>query len=100
MVFVQLMTMKPTVSNQQRVEWLKKRAAWKAPPQVRIIAEYSIPAGANKVVLIYEAPDGAAIPAMRAPWLDWFDADVYPAMAVEELTQMLGQIAKSLGVKA
>lgn len=99
MVFVQIMAMKPTVTNQQRAEWLKKRAGWKAPSGVKIIAEYAIPTGSNKLILIYEAPDIGSIATMRAPWLDWFEVDVFPAISGEELTRMGTQIMQALGVK-
>lgn len=99
MVFVQIMSMKPTVTNQQRAEWLKKRASWKTPPGVKVIAEYAIPTGANKLILVYEAPDVSSIASMRAPWLDWFEIDVFPAMSGEELTRMGAQIIQALGVK-
>ena len=99
MIYFQEMLMKAAVSNEQRAEYTRRRAEWKPPATVKILAEYMVPTGANKVVIIYETSDIWDIGAMRVPWLDYFNVDVFPAISMEEVIKMAPNVSRFMGVR-
>ena len=97
MRFAQIMTWKSGVAEELRTEWIKRRAEWKPPADVTVLAEFLIPTGGNKVMIIYEAEGKLPqLMAMRAPWMKYFDVDVYPAVAMEEIIQAAPKLLEAL----
>ncbi len=97
MRLAQIMTWKSGQPEELRSEWLKKRAQWAAPDGITVLAEFLIPAGGNKVLMVYEGEDLGTLIAMRAPWMKYFDIDVYPAISMEDLLEAAPEILKALG---
>jgi len=90
------MTWKSGVPEELRAEWIKRRVEWKAPDDVKVLAEYLIPAAGNKIVLIYEGEGLGALMAMRAPWMKYFDIDVHPTVPMEELLAAAPKLLRAL----
>jgi hypothetical protein len=96
MLFAQIMTWKSSVSDELRAEWIKKRAEWKPPEGVNVIAEYLIPAAGNKIVVIYQGDDLKSLMGMRAPWMKYYDIDVHPCVAMDELVSAAPKLLEAL----
>ncbi len=96
MRFAQVMTWKSNVPEELRAEWIKKRLEWKPPEGVSVLAEYLLPAAGNKVVMIYEGGDLSSLIAMRAPWMKYYDVDVYPTVPMEELLEAAPRLLRAL----
>lgn len=96
MLLAQIMTWKSGLPEELRSEWIKKRAEWRAPAGVTVLAEFLIPAGGNKVVMIYDGEDLGALMAMRAPWMRYFDIDVFPAVFMDDLLEAAPKLLNAL----
>lgn len=97
MRLAQIMTWKPGLPEELRSEWIKRRAEWRTPEGVTVLAEFLIPAGGNKVIMIYDGEDLGALIAMRAPWMRYFDIDVHPALSMGDLLEAAPEILNALG---
>lgn len=97
MRLAQIMTWKSGLSEELRSEWIKKRAGWTVPDGITVLAEFLIPAGGNKLVVIYEGEDLGTLIRMRAPWMKYFDIDVYPTVSMEDLLKATPEILEALG---
>lgn len=96
MRFAQIMTWKSSVPDELRAEWIKRRVEWKPPEGVELLAEFLIPTGGNQILMIYEGEDLASMIGMRAPWMKYFDVDIYPAVAMDELLKAAPKLLAAL----
>lgn len=84
MDYVGLLKFRPSVPSADRDAALMRRAAWKYPEGISVIAEYW-PAGADvQVVTIFSADDYASIMEVVFEWNDVFDIQVFPAISAED----------------
>ena len=84
MDYVGLLKFRESVSAAERDAGLMRRAAWKYPEGIRVIAEYW-PADTDvSVVTIFSAEDYASIMEIVFEWNDIFDIKVYPAISADE----------------
>ena len=84
MDYVGLLKFRDSASAAERDAGLMRRAAWKYPEGIRVIAEYW-PTGADvQVVTIFSADDYASIMEIVFEWNDIFDIQVYPAISADE----------------
>jgi len=85
MDFVVLLKFRSSVSAAEADAGLGRRAAWKYPEGVQVIAEYWPLSSAVQVVSILSA-DSVVKKIMEIvfEWNDVFDIDVYPAVSADE----------------
>ncbi len=84
---------KPKAGTPQ--ERMARRAQWKFPEGVRIVAEYWPIGGEYSVITIAEAESIAPIMAAVVAWADVFDFTIHPAVTAEEGLQLAQQMMKS-----
>jgi len=89
-IFVSLMTLKPHLSRPQIDDAAQRRARWKYPEGITLIAEYWLQ-GTPQIVSIVEAQ--AIGPVMQAtyPWADVYDIQTHPALSAEDGLRVLQQ---------
>jgi len=76
----------PSCCGSSESPWplLGRRAAWKYPEGIQVIAEYWPLSSAVQVVSILAAESIEKIMEIVFEWNDIFDIDVYPAVSAEE----------------
>jgi hypothetical protein len=84
MDYVALLRFRASVPAAERDAALMRRAAWKYPDGVRVIAEYWPTSAAVTVVTIFSADSFDSLMELELEWGDVFDIDVYPACSAEE----------------
>ena len=89
MLFVTLLSLKPTVTPAQA---LQRRTEWKQPEGMKTIAEYWLLTNTPSVISIDEADNIAPIMAATMPWTDIFDITVVPAVSAGEGLKLASQM--------
>ena len=84
MEFVALLKFRSTLSAAEADAALGRRAAWKYPEGIKVIAEYWPLSSAVQVVSILAAESIDKIMEVVFEWQDVFDIDVYPAVSADE----------------
>ena len=84
MDFVMLLRWKQGVTRDQRDGALMRRAQWKFPQGVEVIAEYWPAASDPAVVAIFRTDDYAGLMEIGVTWGDTFDITTFPAVSVEK----------------
>jgi hypothetical protein len=84
MDFVALLKFRSSLSAAEADAGLGRRAAWKYPEGIQVIAEYWPLSSAVQVVSILAAESIEKIMEIVFEWNDIFDIDVYPAVSAEE----------------
>jgi hypothetical protein len=82
--YVARLTFRSASSAEERDAALMRRASWKYPAGIQVVAEYWPLADDVQVVAIFSAEDVGAIWELVAEWDDVFDVDVSPAVSAEE----------------
>ena len=77
MLFVNLMTLKPGLTREQINDVAQRRARWKYPPEIKLIAEYWVP-GSPNIIAIVEAEGAGEILGLTYAWNDAFDIATPP----------------------
>ena len=84
MDFVALLKFRPSLSAADADAGLGRRATWKYPEGIQVIAEYWPLSSAVQVVSILAADSIEKIMEIVFEWNDIFDIDVYPAVSADE----------------
>ena len=84
MDFVALLRFRPSTTSAERDAALIRRAGWKYPAGLRVIAEYWPTGSALQVVSIFSADDFASVMELQFEWNDVFDIDIYPAISADD----------------
>ena len=84
MDYVGLLKFRDSLSAAERDAGLMRRAAWKYPDGVRVIAEYWPSAADVQVVTIFSADDYASIMEIVFEWNDLFDIQIHPAISADD----------------
>lgn len=84
MDFVALLKFRSSLAAAERDAALARRAAWKYPEDIRVIAEYWPLSSAVQVVSIVAAESIEKMMEIVFEWEDVFDIDIYPAVSAEE----------------
>jgi Protein of unknown function (DUF3303) len=84
MDYVALLRFRNSVPAAERDGALMRRAAWKYPEGVRLIAEYWPFTSALTVVTIFSADSPGQLLELELEWSDVFDIDIYPAVSADE----------------
>lgn len=85
MKFIAMWNLKAGVDQVKMAEIMGRRADWKHPEGVRLIAEYWSSKNSPAVVSVFEADDAAALMINTVAWIDVLEADnVFPVVAWEE----------------
>jgi Protein of unknown function (DUF3303) len=82
--YVALLSFRGSVPAAERDGALMRRAAWKYPDGVRVIAEYWPLSSSATVVTIFSTDSPDALLELELEWSDVFDIDVYPALSAED----------------
>jgi hypothetical protein len=82
--YVALLRFRASVPAAERDGALMRRAAWKYPDGIRVIAEYWPISSAVTVVTIFSADSPETLLELELEWGDVFDIDVYPAVSAED----------------
>jgi hypothetical protein len=82
--YVALLRFRASVPAAERDGALMRRAGWKYPDGVRVIAEYWPISSAVTVVTIFSTDSPDALLELDLEWGDVFDIDVYPAVSAED----------------
>ena len=84
MDFVALLKFRSALSAAEADAALGRRAAWKYPEGINVIAEYWPLSSAVQVVSLLAAESIEKIMELVYEWNDVFDIDVYPAVSADE----------------
>ncbi len=84
MDYVALLRFRTSVPAAERDGALMRRAAWKYPDGIRVIAEYWPISSSATVVTIFSTDSPDALMELELEWGDVFDIDVYPAVSAED----------------
>ena len=84
MDFVALLKFRSSLSSADADAALMRRAAWKYPDGIKLIAEYWPLSSAVQVVSILSADRIETIMELFFEWDNVFDIDVYPAVSADE----------------
>jgi len=84
MDFVALLKFRSALSAAEADAALGRRAAWKYPEGIQVIAEYWPLSSAVQVASILAAESIEKIMELVFEWQDVFDIDVYPAVSADE----------------
>jgi hypothetical protein len=82
--YVALLRFRASVPAAERDGALMRRAAWKYPEGIRVIAEYWPIASAVTVVSIFSADSYDQLMELDLEWGNVFDIDIHPAVSAEE----------------
>jgi Domain of unknown function (DUF3303) len=82
--YVALLNFRASVPAAERDGALMRRAAWKYPDGVRVVAEYWPISSSATVVTIFSTDSPDALLELELEWGDVFDIDVYPAVSAED----------------
>jgi hypothetical protein len=88
MDYVALLRFRNSVAAADRDAALMRRAAWKYPEGVRVIAEYWPFTSALTVVTIFSADGPEQLMELELEWGDVFDIDIHPAVSADEGLQV------------
>jgi hypothetical protein len=86
--YVALLRFRTSIPAAERDGALMRRAAWKYPEGVRVIAEYWPTASAVQVVTIFSADSFDSLLELELEWSDVFDIDIHPAVSADEGLRM------------
>ena len=84
MDFVALLKFRSALSAAEADAALGRRAAWKYPEGIKVIAEYWPLSSAVQVVSLLAAESIEKIMELVYEWNDVFDIDVYPTVSADE----------------
>ncbi len=84
MDYVALLRFRASVPAAERDGALMRRATWKYPDGIRVIAEYWPISSSATVVTIFSTDSPDALLEVELEWGDVFDIDVYPAVSAED----------------
>jgi hypothetical protein len=84
MDYVGFLKFRPSVTSEQRDAALMRRAAWKYPDGVKVLAEYWPLAADVQVITVFSADEFASVMELTFEWNDVFDIAVHPAVSAEE----------------
>jgi uncharacterized protein DUF3303 len=84
MDYVALLRFRASVPAAERDGALMRRAAWKYPEGIRVIAEYWPTAAAVQVVSIFSADSFDSLMELELEWSDVFDIDIHPAVSADD----------------
>ena len=84
MDYVAFLSLRPSVSAEDRDAGLMRRTTWQYPKGIRVIAEYWPSSSDVQVVSIFSADDYSAVMEVVFEWNDIFDIDVHPAISAED----------------
>ena len=84
MEFVALLKFRSTLSAAEADAALGRRAAWKYPEDIKVIAEYWPLSSAVQVISILAADSIEKLMELFFEWDDAFDIDISPAVSAEE----------------
>ena len=84
MDFVALLKFRSALSAAEADAALGRRATWKYPEGIKVIAEYWPLSSAVQVVSLLAAESIEKIMELVYEWNDVFDIDVYPAVSADE----------------
>jgi len=84
MDFVVLLKFRSSLSAADADAALGRRAAWKYPDGIQVIAEYWPLSSAVQVVSILSAESIEKLMEVFFEWDDVFDIDVYPAVSADD----------------
>lgn len=94
MKFIALWSLKEGVDQAKLAQMMGRRAEWKFPEGIKLIAEYWSSKSKPAVVSIFEADAAAALTINSVAWIDAMEADIFPVATWEEglqaLTRYLG----------
>jgi hypothetical protein len=82
--YVALLRFRASVPAAERDGALMRRATWKYPDGIRVIAEYWPISSSATVVTIFSTDSPDALLEVELEWGDVFDIDVYPAVSAED----------------
>ncbi|MBI4337028.1 MAG: DUF3303 family protein [Chloroflexi bacterium] len=83
MLFISVLSQKQSLSRQQLDESAQRRARWKYPPGMKVLAEYWLQ-GSPQVITIIEAEHIGPVLQSTYAWADVFDIRVHPAVTAED----------------
>lgn len=89
MKFVALWKLKEGVDQAKLAEMMGRRAEWKFPEGIKLIAEYWSSKSAPAVISVFEADNAAALTINTVAWIDALEADIFPVSTWEEGLQGL-----------
>jgi len=84
MDYVALLRFRASVPGAERDGALMRRAAWKYPDGIRVIAEYWPTSSDVQVVAIFSADSMDSLMELEFEWNDVFDIDIHPAVSADE----------------
>jgi hypothetical protein len=84
MKFVALWSLKEGVDQAKLAEVMGRRAEYKFPTGMNVIAEYWSSRRSPAVVSVFEADDAAALMINTVAWVDALDVDIFPVNTWEE----------------
>ncbi len=84
MEFVALLRVRPSVPAADRDAALNRRASWKYPDGVTVVAEYWPLSAEYQAVTIFRADTLEQIMEIQFEWNDVFDISIFPAVSAEE----------------
>ena len=84
MDYVALLRFRASVPGAERDGALMRRAAWKYPDGIRVIAEYWPTSADVQVVSIFSADTIDSLMELEFEWNDVFDIDIHPAVSADE----------------
>jgi hypothetical protein len=101
MDYVCLLSFRPNATAAERDGALARRAGWKYPDAIRLIAEYWPMSGSPEVVSILSTDDVGALMEMLFEWNDVFEINITPAVSADEGLhrgqEVFGKIARMRG---
>jgi Protein of unknown function (DUF3303) len=84
MDYVAMLTLRPTLTAAERDAAFARRANWRYPDGLRLIAEYWPMASAPQVVSIFSTDDPGNFMQLILEWNDVFDINVHPAVSADD----------------
>jgi hypothetical protein len=82
--YVALLRFRASVPAAERDGAFMRRAAWKYPDGVRVIAEYWPISSSATVVTVFSTDSADALLELELEWGDVFDIDVHPAISADD----------------
>jgi hypothetical protein len=84
MDYVGILKFRKSVGGAERDAALMRRAGWRYPEGVKVVAEYWPMAGDVQVVTIFSTDSAASVMELYMEWEDVFDIDIHPALSADE----------------
>ena len=85
MLFVALLKAHPGKAQER----IQRRVEWEPPEGIKVKGEYWLQTADPHVVSVVEANHISELWAMFAPWDDFFDISIYPAVSADEGLDMV-----------